>query len=137
MRPAADDATVRSASIDSTIGRRYHRGNAHAGKPPSAVEEAAKAMSAGEIKAGVIGLSKTAAKELARFGVTVNVVSPNAHTRMIESIPDHVRVVQEGMIPLGRFADPEEIVPGVMFLASPAAGYITGAVLTVDGGIAM
>jgi 3-oxoacyl-[acyl-carrier protein] reductase len=88
-------------------------------------------------KAGVIGFSKTAAKELARFGVTVNVVSPNAQTRMIDSIPDHVRAGLDAQIPLGRFADPQEIVPGVMFLASPAAGYITGAVLAFDGGIAM
>jgi 3-oxoacyl-[acyl-carrier protein] reductase len=88
-------------------------------------------------KAGVIGFSKTAAKELARFGITVNVVSPNAQTRMIESIPDHVRAGLDAQIPLGRFADPQEIVPGVLFLASPAAGYITGAVLAVDGGIAM
>jgi 3-oxoacyl-[acyl-carrier protein] reductase len=88
-------------------------------------------------KAGVIGFTKTAAKELARFGVTVNVLSPNAQTRMIESIPDHIRQGLDAQIPLGRFADPGEITPGVLFLASPAAGYITGAVLAVDGGIAM
>ena len=88
-------------------------------------------------KAGVIGFSKTAAKELARFGVTVNVISPNAQTRMIDSIPDHIRGGLDALIPLGRFADPNEIVPGVLFLASPAAAYVTGAVLPVDGGIAM
>jgi 3-oxoacyl-[acyl-carrier protein] reductase len=88
-------------------------------------------------KAGVIGFSKTAAKELARFGVTVNVISPNAQTRMTESIPDHVRHGLDELIPLGRFGDPDEIVPGVLFLASSAAGYVTGTVLPVDGGIAM
>lgn len=88
-------------------------------------------------KAGVIGFSKTAAKELARFGVTVNVLSPNAQTRMIDSIPQQAREGLEEQIPLGRFADPSEIVPGVLFLASAEAGYVTGAVLTVDGGIAM
>jgi 3-oxoacyl-[acyl-carrier protein] reductase len=88
-------------------------------------------------KAGVIGFTKTAAKELARFGVTVNAVSPNAQTRMIDSIPDHIREGLDALIPLGRFADPNEIVPGVLFLASPEAGYVTGVVLPVDGGIAM
>jgi 3-oxoacyl-[acyl-carrier protein] reductase len=88
-------------------------------------------------KAGVIGFTKTAAKELARFGVTVNAVSPNAQTRMIDSIPDHIREGLDALIPLGRFADPKEIVPGVLFLASPEAGYVTGVVLPVDGGIAM
>lgn len=88
-------------------------------------------------KAGVIGFTKTAAKELARFGVTVNVLSPNAQTRMIDSIPDHIRKGLDAQIPLGRFADPGEIVPGVLFLASPQAGYVTGVVLPVDGGIAM
>jgi 3-oxoacyl-[acyl-carrier protein] reductase len=88
-------------------------------------------------KAGVIGLTKTAAKELARFGVTVNALSPNAKTRMTESIPDALRTEMEKTIPLGGFAEPEEIVPGVLFLASREAGYITGVVLPVDGGIAM
>jgi 3-oxoacyl-[acyl-carrier protein] reductase len=88
-------------------------------------------------KAGVIGFSKTAAKELARFGITVNVLSPNAQTRMIDSIPDAQRGQLEEQIPMGRFAAPEEIAAGVLFLASPEAGYVTGVVLPVDGGIAM
>jgi acetyl-CoA C-acetyltransferase len=69
--------------------------------------------------------------------VTVNVLSPNAQTRVIESIPDQIPKGLDGQIPLGRFADPREIVPGVLFLASPEAGYVTGVVLPVDGGIAM
>jgi 3-oxoacyl-[acyl-carrier protein] reductase len=88
-------------------------------------------------KAGVIGFTKTAAKELARFGITVNVVSPNAKTRMTDSIPERERQALEASIPLGRFAEPEEIAAAVLFLASGDAGYITGAVLPVDGGIAM
>ena len=88
-------------------------------------------------KAGVIGFTKTAAKELARFGVTVNAVSPNAQTRMIESIPEPQRKALEEGIPLGRWGDPDEITAGVMFLASPEAGYVTGTVVPVDGGIAM
>jgi 3-oxoacyl-[acyl-carrier protein] reductase len=88
-------------------------------------------------KAGVIGFTKTAAKELARFGVTVNAVSPNAMTRMIESIPEPQREALEAGIPAGRWGNPEEIAAGVMFLASPEAAYVTGTVLPVDGGIAM
>jgi 3-oxoacyl-[acyl-carrier protein] reductase len=88
-------------------------------------------------KAGVIGFTKTAAKELARFGVTVNAISPNAQTRMVDSIPEAQRRELQALIPLGRFADPEEIAAGVLFLASPDAGYITGVVLPIDGGIAM
>jgi 3-oxoacyl-[acyl-carrier protein] reductase len=88
-------------------------------------------------KAGVIGFTKTAAKELARFGVTVNAVSPNAMTRMIESIPEPQRKVLEEGIPVGRWGDPDEITAGVLFLASREAGYVTGTVLPVDGGIAM
>ncbi len=88
-------------------------------------------------KAGIIGFTKTAAKELARFGVTVNAISPNAETRMIASIPDDQRAATEATIPLGRFAAPEEITPAVLFLASEEAGYVTGVVLPVDGGLAM
>lgn len=88
-------------------------------------------------KAGIIGFTKTAAKELARFGVTVNAISPNAETRMIASIPEDRRAEIAATIPLGRFADPSEMSAAVCFLASEDAGYITGTVLPVDGGIAM
>jgi len=88
-------------------------------------------------KAGVIGFTKTAAKELARFGVTVNAISPNAQTRMIDSIPEDHRKELEALIPVGRWADPDEIAAGVMYLASPEAAYVTGVVLPIDGGIAM
>ena len=88
-------------------------------------------------KAGIIGFTKTAAKELARFGVTVNAISPNADTRMIASIPADRRAALEALIPVGRFAQPAEIAAAVTFLASEEAAYITGAVLPVDGGIAM
>ncbi|GII82285.1 beta-ketoacyl-ACP reductase [Sphaerisporangium siamense] len=88
-------------------------------------------------KAGIVGFTKTAAKELARFGITVNAVSPNAETRMIASIPQAKREEMTAAIPMGRFADPAEMCAAVGFLASREAGYITGAVLPVDGGMAM
>ncbi|WP_204070133.1 SDR family oxidoreductase [Sphaerisporangium krabiense] len=88
-------------------------------------------------KAGIVGFTKTAAKELARFGITVNAVSPNAETRMIASIPPPKREEMTAAIPMGRFADPTEMCAAVGFLASREAGYITGAVLPVDGGMSM
>jgi 3-oxoacyl-[acyl-carrier protein] reductase len=88
-------------------------------------------------KAGIIGFTKTAAKELARFGTTVNAVSPNAETRMISSIPPDRREVITAAIPLGRFGAPGEMAAAVAFLASEEAGYITGTVLPVDGGVAI
>jgi 3-oxoacyl-[acyl-carrier protein] reductase len=88
-------------------------------------------------KAGIIGFTKTVAKELAAFGVTVNAISPNAATRMIETIPEDKLAEITRQIPMGRFAEPVEIAQAVAFLGSDVAGYITGAVLPVDGGISM
>lgn len=88
-------------------------------------------------KAGIIGFTKTTAKELARFGITVNAISPNAETRMVTSIPDDKLAELAAAIPMGRFGAPEEMAPAVGFLASRAAGYITGTVLPVDGGISI
>jgi 3-oxoacyl-[acyl-carrier protein] reductase len=88
-------------------------------------------------KAGIIGFTKTAAKELARFGVTVNALCPNAGTRMVDSIPDDRRAAIEASIPLGRFGAPSEMCAAVGFLASDEAAYITGVVLPVDGGLSM
>ena len=88
-------------------------------------------------KAGIIGFTKTAAKELARFGITVNAISPNAETRMVASIPAEKRALLSAAIPMGRFADPAEMAVAVAFLASDEAAYITGVVLPVDGGISI
>lgn len=88
-------------------------------------------------KAGIIGFTKTVAKELARFGVTVNAISPNAETRMIASIPDDKKAQLAADIPMGRFGDAAEMCAAVGFLASRETGYITGVVLPVDGGISI
>jgi 3-oxoacyl-[acyl-carrier protein] reductase len=88
-------------------------------------------------KAGIIGFTKTAAKELAHFGITVNAISPNAETRMVASIPSAKKAELAAGIPMGRFAEPAEMCAAVGFLASREAGYITGVVLPVDGGISM
>jgi 3-oxoacyl-[acyl-carrier protein] reductase len=86
-------------------------------------------------KAGIIGFTKTAAKELAAFGVTVNAVSPNAATRMTATIPEEK--IPDVLGPIARFAEPAEIATAVCFLASEEAGYITGTVLPVDGGLSI
>jgi len=88
-------------------------------------------------KAGIIGFTKTVAKETIRFGITVNAVSPNAETSMVAAIPIEKREQLLALIPAGRFAEPEEMAASVMFLASSEAGYVTGVVLPVDGGLSM
>jgi 3-oxoacyl-[acyl-carrier protein] reductase len=85
-------------------------------------------------KAGIIGFTKPAAKELAHFGVTVNAISPNAETRMMASVPQHKRDEFLAAIPMKRIAEPWEMCAAVGFLASEEAGYVTGVVLPVDGG---
>jgi 3-oxoacyl-[acyl-carrier protein] reductase len=88
-------------------------------------------------KAGIIGFTKTVAKELARFGVTVNAISPNASTRMVASIPPEKMAELTAQIPLQRFAEPAEMCTTVAFLASEESAYVTGVVLPVDGGLSM
>ena len=89
----------------------------------------------GTAKAGIVGFTKTAAKELAAFGVTVNAISPNAATRMTASIPPEKIAEVTGPIP--RFADPSEMADAICFLASEEAAYITGVTLPVDGGLSI
>ena len=89
-------------------------------------------------KAGVIGFSKSAAKELASRGITVNVVAPGfIGTDMTAGLPESVKEKMLTDIPLGRMGEPEDVANAVLFLASDQASYITGQVVNVDGGMVM
>jgi 3-oxoacyl-[acyl-carrier protein] reductase len=89
-------------------------------------------------KAGLIGLTKVIARELASRGITSNAVAPGfITTDMTEGLPETLKTGVVGQIPLGKFGEPADIAGAVAFLASAEASYITGQVLTVDGGLVM
>lgn len=88
-------------------------------------------------KAGVIGLTKAAAKELASRGVTVNAIAPGfIETDMTNALGEEVRVAYEKQIPLGRLGKPQDIAELALFLAGSGSDYITGQVISVNGGVA-
>ncbi len=89
-------------------------------------------------KAGLVGFTKSLAKEVGSRGITVNAVAPGfIETRLTDALSDELKDLSMKQIPLGRFGTPEDVASAVAFLVSPAARYITGHTLSVDGGLFM
>lgn len=89
-------------------------------------------------KAGVIGLTKTSARELAARNITVNAVAPGfIRTKMTDVLPEEVKESMLSQVPLARLGTPDEVADAVLFLASDRASYITGQVISVNGGMVM
>ncbi len=116
LRPMIRERFGRVINIASVVGRRANPGQANYAAS----------------KAGLIGLTGTLAAEVARRGVTVNAVAPGfIETEMTEGVARHLL----DAVPARRAGTPEDVAACVSFLASPAAGYVTGTTLTVDGGL--
>ena len=89
-------------------------------------------------KAGLVGLARSLTREVGGRGITANVVAPGfIETDMTAALPEGQQAAYRASIPAGRFGSPQEVAQVVRFLAGPEAGYITGAVVPVDGGLGM
>ena len=89
-------------------------------------------------KAGIIGFTKSLAKEVGKFGVTVNAIAPGfIETRLTENLSEEFKIMVKKLTSLGRFGKPEEVADLVVFLASSQANFITGTVINIDGGLSI
>lgn len=89
-------------------------------------------------KAGLVGMARSITRELGSRSITANVVAPGfINTDMTQALPEATQKTYKSSIPAGRFAEPHEVAAAVQFLASEQAGYISGAVIPVDGGLGM
>jgi 3-oxoacyl-[acyl-carrier protein] reductase len=89
-------------------------------------------------KAGLVGMTKSIAQEVASRGITANCVAPGfITTAMTDKLTEEQKAAILGRVPAGRMGEPAEIAAAVLYLASPEAGYVTGATLHVNGGMSM